>query len=93
MTTGTSEQHIKSTVTLTDLRDKPIPGICTGSIADQNQTAGFPGDLFQWLAAPTDQHQIGAFACVQSGAGGTDAGSCTGNDNRAWLRHRDTPCG
>ncbi len=76
-----------------NLCDEPVPRIRAGRVADQHQATGLCGDLFQWLATPADQHQVGAFGGIQPRAGGTDARAGTGDDHGSGVRHRDTPYG
>jgi hypothetical protein len=93
MTAGTGQQHLESAMTRANLRDKPVPGGRAGRIADQDQATGLGGHLLQRLATPADQDQVGPFGGVQPGAGSTDARAGTGDNDGAWIRHRDTPCG
>ena len=93
MAAGTRQQHVNAPVVRVDMPDKAVPGLRAGSIAHQDQAAGYLRHLFQRLTSPADQHQPCAFLGVQLGTGCTDAGAGPGDHHRARLSHGDTPCG
>ncbi|MNE36921.1 hypothetical protein D3C80_1307550 [compost metagenome] len=91
MAAGAGEQGVDASESLADALDEAGPRAAAGSVADQHLAAGLGRNPLQRLAASADQHQVASLGGEAPGAGLTDAGSGTGDDDGAQLSHSGTP--